>query len=237
MDAQLNPEVDMDGPRRRLAEQGRTRVREVLTPAFAQALSDAMRETPWRRIWETPTKLDVPVEVFAAQAPQEQAAVIESIFAEATEGFQFLFDRHRVGVAAEAGLSQPKPLAAAYALLNSPEFLDFGRTLTGDEGIAYVDCQATRYLPGHFLNGHSDEHEQAGRLYAYVLNLTPGWRAEWGGWLAFLDEEGEVSEAFVPAFNTLNVFRVPQTHAVTPVAAFAGAPRYALTGWMRSHGP
>ncbi|MNL50034.1 hypothetical protein D3C87_1730150 [compost metagenome] len=70
-----------------------------------------------------------------------------------------------------------------------------------------------------------------------MLNLTPRWRAEWGGQLQFLDADGDVSESLIPAFDALNVFRVPQSHAVSVVAPFAGAPRYSITGWWRSQTP
>lgn len=40
-----------------------------------------------------------------------------------------------------------------------------------------------------------------------------------------------------PGFDVLNVFAVPQRHAVTMVAPFAGAPRYSITGWWQDRGP
>ena len=43
-----------------------------------------------------------------------------------------------------------------------------------------------------------------------------------------------MEEAFTPAFNSLNVFKVPAQHAVSIVAPFAGAPRLSITGWIRS---
>ena len=60
------------------------------------------------------------------------------------------------------------------------------------------------------------------------------WRADWGGALQFFGPDGNVSEAFTPAFNVLNVFKVPAVHSVAMVAPFAGASRYSITGWLRS---
>ena len=145
--------------------------------------------------------------------------------------------RIKLGQARAMGLPLPPVLFELHDLFNSAPFLDFARRLTGDDRIAYVDAQPTRYLPGHFLNGHTDAHDDAGRLYAYVLNLSPRWRAEWGGLLMFLDGEGAVTETFTPSFGTLNLFRVPQDHAVSMVAPFAGAPRYSITGWWRTRPP
>jgi Rps23 Pro-64 3,4-dihydroxylase Tpa1-like proline 4-hydroxylase len=76
-----------------------------------------------------------------------------------------------------------------------------------------------------------------GRRAAYVLNLTPEWRPDWGGLLQFYDAMGNVSRAFTPGFNVLNIFRVPQPHSVSWVTPLAAAPRYAVTGWLRAAAP
>lgn len=121
--------------------------------------------------------------------------------------------------------------------LNGPDFLALVRGVTGDDGIAFADAQATRYRPGHVLTGHDDAAEGKNRLYAYVLNLTREWRADWGGVLAFEGTDGHVEEGFAPAFNALNLFAVPMRHAVTQVASFAPRDRLSITGWLRSDGP
>lgn len=231
-------DLDLAEASARLATTGRTRVADLLGPD-ADMLHDAItdRDMIWNRAILNPYNADVPVAVFEAEPMEEQARLIGMAHAEATDGFQFIFDRLRLGPAKAAGLPIPKPLYDLYDLFNGAAFLDLARRLTGDDRIAYVDAQATRYLPGHFLNGHTDEHEDAGRLYAYVLNLSPVWRTEWGGLLMFQDEDGGVSETFTPAFGTLNVFRVPQDHCVSMVAPFAAAPRYSITGWWRTQPP
>ena len=66
------------------------------------------------------------------------------------------------------------------------------------------------------------------------MNFTAGdWRPEWGGYLQFFDDEGDVVQAFRPRFNSLNLFAVPQPHAVSFVPPFAPLGRYAITGWFR----
>jgi SM-20-related protein len=65
------------------------------------------------------------------------------------------------------------------------------------------------------------------------MNFTPAWKSDWGGLLQFIDEDGHVAEAYAPAFNALNILRVPQKHAVSYVTPFAGAGRYSITGWLR----
>lgn len=230
---------DLSFAAERLARTGRTRVQDVPGPAFGDALHAALTlpDMVWNRAVRNPYNSDVPVAVFEAQPPEEQARLIGMVHQEAAEGFQFHFDRLKLGQALALGLPLPPPLDGLHALFNQAPWLDFARRLTGDDRITYVDAQATRYLPGHFLNGHDDAHEDAGRLYAYVLNLSPRWRAEWGGLLTFVDGEGGVIETMAPAFGTLNVFRVPQPHLVSMVAPFAVEPRLSITGWWRTNSP
>jgi Rps23 Pro-64 3,4-dihydroxylase Tpa1-like proline 4-hydroxylase len=42
-----------------------------------------------------------------------------------------------------------------------------------------------------------------------------------------------VIEGYMPRFNTLNLFAVPQHHAVSFVPPFAPQGRIAISGWFR----
>ncbi len=107
------------------------------------------------------------------------------------------------------------------------------RELTGLSDISWADAQATLYRPGDFLTVHDDRIGGHKRLAAYVLNMTPGWRADWGGVLQFLDPSGHVAEGYVPTFNALNLFKVPALHSVSQVALYGGL-RYSVTGWFHA---
>jgi SM-20-related protein len=107
------------------------------------------------------------------------------------------------------------PLARFAAWWSSEPVLAFLREITGLVRIAFADAQATAYSPGDFLTGHDDDVTGKNRLAAYVLNLTPRWRTEWGGLLAFHDDSSPEVIALSPAFNRLNLFKVPRRHSVT----------------------
>jgi Rps23 Pro-64 3,4-dihydroxylase Tpa1-like proline 4-hydroxylase len=79
---------------------------------------------------------------------------------------------------------------------------------------------------------HSDETAVERRRIAYVINLTRGWRPDWGGLLHFADDEGNVVDTFFPHFNSLSLFTVPQNHFVSYVAPYAQGKRSAVTGWL-----
>jgi Rps23 Pro-64 3,4-dihydroxylase Tpa1-like proline 4-hydroxylase len=119
------------------------------------------------------------------------------------------------------------------AFANSEAFLGPMREITGEPRIAFADAQVTRYRRGHFLTAHDDGIEGKNRYFAYVLNLSPRWKIEWGGLLMFHGDDGHVAEAFLPNFNSLNLLKVPALHSVSQVSLFAGDDRLAITGWLR----
>jgi len=235
----LNPDLDPDRMRATFLRHGRIHIQDVLKEASAQALHGLMvRE----RLWMCSTigggtVADVPVEMLDAMTPAQSAQFIALAHGEARDGFHYMFDSLRVTDPIEKGETPPGAYMPLFDFLNGPEFLGFIRALTGDLRPIYADSQATRFLPGHYLTRHDDQKSTASRLYAYVLNLTPRWRPDWGGLLNFYDEDDHVSEAFTPKWNALNLFRVPQAHAVSFVAPFAGAARLSITGWVRDDLP
>lgn len=206
-----------------------------LAEQTAVAVYEAMERTDWRVLCRgQSTTFEAPVPSFEALDGVSRAKLYASLYADAAAGFQYLYDVYRMS---EDEGDRDNLLAQLHAQWNEPAGLDAFRTLTGDDRIAYVDARATRYRTGHFLTTHDDSDAGKHRLYAYVLNLTPKWRADWGGLLMFISPDGHVSEAFTPAWNALNLFRVPQPHAVSMITPYACANRYSITGWLRTERP
>lgn len=165
-------------------------------------------------------------------APAQQAALMEAVKKNAARGFQYLYENYPVTDLAEAGQLEHRALKAIYEAMNSEAFRSFLEKVTG-EATDFCDMQATRYSAGHFLTVHSDDVAGKHRRLAYVLGLTEGWQATWGGQLQFLDGRGGVARSYVPKFNALSVFKVPAPHHVSQVANFAPVGRVSLTGWFR----
>lgn len=221
-----------------VARNGRIHMPGFLTDQGARILFEEMQCVDWRVALKTETQsYDISATEGAALDPAQAGALLEAVHARAAHNFQYLFDSFRVSDLVESGQLTSGPLASLFTELNSEPALAALRQLTGDTRIAYLDAQATRYRRGHFLAVHDDNIEGKHRLYAYVINLTPHWRADWGGLLQFLDGDGHVAEAYTPRWNAINILRVPQLHAVSVVAPFAPADRLSITGWMRSRGP
>lgn len=217
-----------------LRQFGRVHFPGFLSQPTALAVHEAMEQTDWRVICRgQATTFEAPVPSFEALDGVSRAKLYAGLYADAATGFQYLYDVYRMSEVEGADAV----LAQLYEHWNEPAGLDAFRALTGDDRIAYVDARATRYRAGHFLTTHDDDDASKHRLYAYVLNLTPTWRPDWGGLLMFISPDGHVSEAFTPSWNALNLFRVPQPHAVSMITPYARANRYSITGWLRSERP
>ena len=235
----VDPALDPDRIRPVFGAAKRVHLPGFLSPAWAERLHEALaHDTPWRRSLLSGGKpLAAPLETLSALSKADRAKLREAQNREARQGFQYAFDAWPVSDEVEAGRRTGHPAEALYDFLNSEAFLGYVRRLTGDERAVYCDAQCTRYGAGDFLNRHDDSAEGKHRLFAYVMTLTPVWTADWGGLLLFVDQDGHVAEGYTPAFNALNLFMTPQPHLVSMVAPFAGAPRLAITGWIRSRRP
>lgn len=221
-----------------LTRVGRAHVGNFLDPEAAKRLLETLRAVNWQITFrDGPTVIEADLKEFEGLSLADRAQIMQRVSVQAAREFQFLYDKARITEKVEAGERPEGALADFVAAMNSEPVLKVFRAITGEPRIAYVDAIASRYRPGHFLTTHHDEHEEVQRLFAYVINLTPAWRAEWGGLLMFPSRDGHVAEAFAPAWNALNIFKVPQPHAVSIVAPYARAPRYSITGWMRADKP
>lgn len=226
---------DVEALGARLAQTGRVRIRDVLTAKSASALADAFEQTEWRTVLNQGARhFDLHALQIAALDPAGRETLAGAVAGGGVQGFQYIYDNFPLFDAAQAGDPLTPAQQALVGFLSGAAFLDCMRTVTRAPQIAFADMQLTRYRPGHFLAHHDDDVAGKGRLFAYVLSMTKDWRADWGGVLNFLGEDGNVIEGFTPAWNALSLFRVPQAHAVSMVVPFAPRARYAVTGWLRT---
>lgn len=212
---------------------GRIHIPDIIDSESADQLFRSLRdETDWSVLYLKDGKGDaIPMKDWLALPEAERSGIMNYVCATGAHGFQFFYH----GCFLQDGVTLPPALQAAKEFLNSAPFLKFAREVTGANDIHEADAQATLYRTGHFLNEHDDSNvpgEQ--RRVAYVLNLTPIWRPDWGGSLQFVADDGHIVEAYTPVFNAINMFRVPQRHFVSAVAPHAGAGRYSITGWLRA---
>ena len=219
--------------RERLRRTGRAQVEGVLADRDALALNQAAAGAEYNIVTRRGSgHVDLPAAWLASLSPDQKTALGQAVQTSARDDFQYLYDNHPIYDLVQAGQAAPI-WTDLLTFLNGEDFLRLMRDMTGESRIALADAQLTRFRAGHFLTEHDDQAEGKNRFFAYVLNLTPAWRIEWGGLLAFHGADGNVAEAFTPRFNTLNLLKVPSPHSVTQVALSAGADRLSVTGWLR----
>jgi Rps23 Pro-64 3,4-dihydroxylase Tpa1-like proline 4-hydroxylase len=228
---ELNPALDCEALATSYARTGRIHIPDALTPSSAERVYRCLREeTPWSFL----VHKDGRRTELRNLAASDRAQLAAAAWAYGQDHFAYCYDNHYLSHGLDPYLQPQHYQARVVEFLNSPAFISVMRRLTGMEGIAFADANATLYRPGDFLSAHNDLVPGQNRLAAYVISMTPGWRADWGGLLQFLDAGMNVEEeGYVPAFNALNLFRVPRAHRVSRVAP-DGASRYSITGWLRS---
>lgn len=233
----LAPRHDKETLSASYARKGRVAIPDVLDPEVAVAVHRAMCD--WTR-WALVTRIagkhrDFDAAEMARMDMAKRAQFDALVGQEARKGFQYLYERWPLyDPDYDVPLDVPA-LEGIRQMLRGGEFIQLARDVTGVGRIDFADGQLTRYRHGHFLTEHDDEADGKQRIAAYVLGMTPNWRPDFGGQLQFLDAHGGVDEAFVPGFNTLYVFSVPQLHHVSMLASFVDASRLSVTGWLR-HG-
>ncbi len=214
---------------------GLVSIPNVIGTACAEALYAVLRcREDWNQVIGGETSLvELDRATRAGMGEEQRSQLDQAVYAGARAGFQFRYETLRVSDDPVERIASADPLATFATWWSSEAVLAFLRRITGMPRIAFADMQGTAYAPGDFLTAHDDNVAGKNRLAAYVLNLTPRWRVEWGGLLAFHDDGSPEVTALSPAFNRLNLFKVPRRHSVTEVTRSAAYRRYAVTGWLR----
>jgi hypothetical protein len=234
----LNPALDRDALAADFAREGRVQVRDLLTEETAEEVFKILSgATPWGIAWqagdkEKPQALEAP-ELQRSGAAKQREIVEDTYKAAAKREYAFQFARYPILNAYLGKWNEGGAHDVLLEHINAPDTLDFIRQVTRIPTITKGDAQATLYAPGHFLGRHIDSHVAEGWVVAYVMNFAKDWQPDWGGYLNFFDEDGDIVAGYRPRFNALNMFKVPRAHAVSFVPPFAPIGRFAITGWFR----
>ncbi|MEA1941869.1 MAG: 2OG-Fe(II) oxygenase family protein [Pseudomonadota bacterium] len=242
----LNPALDAREWAEVYARTKLVRIPEVFEPELADQIEAVLaRSLNWRMVFpeadpsapggERVTQLTQ--QDIAALGRQGMGAKIAHVMERARDNYGYLYDAYPMIQAYTSGWDPGHPVHQLTEFLNSPEFLEFGKAVTGAPVVTKADAQATRYARGHFLTRHIDEGHDKERVAAYTLGFTRNWQPDWGGLLMLLDDELDITRAFLPRFNVLSIFDGRRIHAVSAVSPFAGGARHQITGWFRNDKP
>lgn len=235
---ELNPTVDRAAAASDFAATGRVQIRDLLTDAAARTIYRILsRETPWGLAWRAAD--NGPNALRRQQTSQLQPQQWQSLSQEVARAmsgrdYAFVYGQYPILDAHLQQWGEHQGLELLIEHINDQPLMDLVREVTGIPDLRKADAQATLFGPNNFLAVHSDSHVGEGWQVAYVMNFcAEDWRPDWGGYLLFYDEQGDVVAGYRPRFNALNMFRVPQTHNVSYVPPFAPVGRFAITGWFR----
>ncbi|MXO84637.1 hypothetical protein GRI38_01135 [Altererythrobacter aurantiacus] len=238
----INPELDRKALAERFALDGRIQIRNVLTHETAHEIRAILaNHTPWGMAAQAEgSNFSGPQQVgnqdLATPGGRQKAQqLVEATQRAGSEGrYSFRYSQFSLVEAVQKNWNPGGPHELLLEHLNAPDFLNLVREVTGLQELVKADGQATHFGPQHYLGLHIDSHVAEGWKVAYVMSFAPDeWHPDWGGYLNFYDEEGDIVAGYKPRFNALNMFLVPRPHSVAYVAPFAPVGRFAITGWLR----
>ncbi|WP_052134316.1 2OG-Fe(II) oxygenase [Sphingomonas sp. 37zxx] len=234
----LNPDLDRAALAAQFARDGRLQIRDVLQPAAARELRAILaRGTEWGLAWQAGAEgpRAARAAAFAAMPAAERTQIGQSVSQSAARGdYAFTYARYPILDAYLERWHPDSPHEILFEHINDQPFLNLVRDVTGMAELVKADAQATLFGPTHFLAQHADSHVGEGWRIAYVLSLAADdWNPDWGGYLNFYDDDGDIVAGYRPRFNALSLFAVPRLHAVSYVAPFAPVGRFSITGWFR----
>jgi len=230
----INPDLNPKELNKIYQEKGRLQVHNFFNKETAEYLLTLLQEnTNWNLAYNNGNNFyESPLSELDKITTQQKQKFMKQIFANASNNFQYVFLQYYISQAIQLKEDPDHPLHQVDSFVNSDYYLDFMRELTGDSLIKKADSYASVYDKEHFLTEHDDLHNKHDRSAACIFNLTKRWNRNWGGQLAFFDDSGNIEQAFIPTFNTLNILSVPQNHSVQQVTSFAEEKRYSLLSWL-----
>lgn len=239
MSLELNKALDRDAIHAAFEQQGYVHIPHVLSEDAAKRIYGALLgDTPWNMVF---TDRGKHVDMLAAQLEvmdkNQVLQLQQAVYAQAQQDFQYCYNNYSIFDAHKAGINKGHVLHEFYEWLNGEQFIDLAQAATGFNDISFLDAQATRYKPGHFLTTHDDTQAGKKRRAAYIFGFSPEWLPDWGGYLQLLDDDDNVRIGLKPSYNTLNILAIPQRHNVSIVAPFAGGMRFSVSGWLRYGDP
>ncbi len=239
---EINPALDRTALAEEFAANRRVQVRNVLTDETAREVRGILAgHTPWGIAMQAgiadppgPQQIHAP-ELRTDAGKQKAQQLAQAAYGAVAQGdYAFQFGQYSLVQGFQEKWDEGGPHDLLLEHLNAPDYLQLVRDVTGIQELVKADGQATVFAQQQFLGHHIDSHVAEGWRIAYVLNMTiDDWKPDWGGYLQFFDDDGDVVQGYRPRFNSLNLFLVPCPHAVSFVPPFAPVGRFAITGWLR----
>lgn len=167
-------------------------------------------------------------------SPTEQGQMMKDLYINAQENFQFihytvpLFDKK---VMANKMLVESE-IHQIFKFLKSKKMSSFIQDITGLAEVKLADAECFWFQRDHFHSSHKSRGKGKKRRICFELNVTKDFKADWGGMLQMLDDDGHILKGYRPSFNKLNIYDSEQKNSISFVAPFSGEPRLSINGWF-----
>lgn len=236
IEIKLNPQLNWDDLAEEYKHKQRLQIPNLLTDFSVERILQCLeKEIDWHLAYYDGSARLLSYKELREKTPEQFSELQTYLSKVARESvFHYMYDCYPLIRAYKENWQPDLFLNRWLEFINSEVLLSAMRKLTGHTDITRADSQATRYGPNQYLTRHNDDVPAEARRAAYVFNLTKNWDANWGGYLQFFNKEKNLSDGFIPEFNTLNIFSVPQDHSVGCVSQFAQRYRYTMVGWLRA---
>jgi len=229
----LNQNLDIKELQRAYSANKRINIKNAFDVNVAyKVLISLENDIPWQLAYmEQGVPSLLSAKQLAGMTDDQLMEIYNRIIQQGALGFQFCYYHYSVTDENLVTCPDESYIYAFSEFLCSERFFELARSITGVTEIRNIEIQTARYTGGNYLLMHNDSQKPKRRV-AFVLNLTREWHVDWGGLLHFISRDGQVTETFVPTFNSLTFFTVPVLHKVSYVMPFVKQSRYSVTGWL-----
>lgn len=225
----LNKKIDLKAAKKQFSKTRRVQIPDILDPAAAETLNSVLVDkTAWMLNYNLGSEVIWrEMQEFRSMTSRSVKKIVNKMYeAASTGGFQFV--RHGRGEDQNPVNTLPLDpgLIDAFKFLKSKEMTDFLKKVTG-KPVKLKTVEAQWYKPENFQTRGSDMPEAT---LGFVLLMAKNWVADWGGNTYFYDDEGRISEIFVPKFNSLEIFEGKAPRSITDVSQFSKDYRVSIAG-------
>lgn len=238
VDLAINPELDLNALGKAFAKSNRLQVRDFLTSESAEALYDQIVN---HTVWDWTFREDDQVRSLAGTEHtkfpvDQQKALWRKAYLRAQDDQQFIYFKFDIDEQRAANPDAENPLFDLPGFLNSEPALSAAKTISGVGDIASATADAVWFSRDQFITSRDNLDDGDQNRLVFFIDLAKDWQADFGGLLQFFDDDMDLAEAFLPRFNSLTIFTVPQRHAMSYVTPFMENFRVGIAGCFKSEG-
>lgn len=223
MKYKLNDGLDQKALAKTFKKSGRLQVPDAMADKSADNLSQTIEKMAiWKSVFmEGDKERALGGSDMKSLTDRRRREMLDRIYTQARDGYQYM--RYECPTDEIPNAKDPKALKDADKFFKSDDFRDFLRGVAGAKDGELEGVQARWLQREQFMTDSGLAAGLPDCKLQFSMDVTRKWRPHWGGHLNFLDENGEIAEAWSPGFNKLNIYAGGTRHSISYVTPFHGA--------------